>query len=68
MVVRDFNVKSVAPFVFEAQPPLIVDADTPRPFSIASQSLQPVPWRASQIYERLCGIKHLKLPLGHDGD
>ena len=68
MIVHNLNVKSVAPFVSEAQSPLIVDSNTPRPFSVASPCPQSIPRGAFQICNCFRRIEHLQLPFGDSGD
>jgi hypothetical protein len=63
MVIHNLNVERVASFESEAHSPLIIDSNAPTPFPVALQSFQPVPGRASQISNGLCGIEHLQLSL-----
>jgi len=42
----------------EADPPLIVDSDTPLPFPIATQLLETVRWRYSQVFDPHGSIDH----------
>ena len=49
MVINDFNVVGIAAFETKANPPPIIDADTPLPDAIARQRLQSVGRRQPQI-------------------
>lgn len=57
------NKRGVPRFAFpphEANPPLIVDANTVLSHSIAFQSLKSITRRHTQILKSHCGVKYLK--------
>ena len=49
MIIRDFNIKRVAAFPFETNPPLVVDSDTVLSFSVALQFFEAIRRRDSQV-------------------
>lgn len=60
MVVDDLDVPCSAFTPDEADPPLIVDADTRLSSAIAFERLQAIAGRNAQIIQRLSGVKHLQ--------
>jgi hypothetical protein len=49
MIVRDFHVEGVAAFKPEADPPLIVDTDTPLTLAATPEPLEAIRWGQAQI-------------------
>lgn len=56
MIVNDLDLMGITCLPSEADAPLVVDPDTVLPGALPSKPLEPVPWRATQIIERLSGI------------
>jgi hypothetical protein len=61
MVVHGIDLKGVPVLPAKADSPLVVDADAPLTFPVASQFLQSVAWRCSQVGDACRSIKHPKL-------
>jgi hypothetical protein len=51
MIIRDLNIKRVATFPFETNPPLAVDSDTVLSFSVALQLFEAIHRRDSQVVD-----------------
>ena len=60
MIIYNFNFVRVAVHPFEADPPLLVDADAVLPFSAAPQGFQPVSRRDSEILEANRSVQKLQ--------
>lgn len=63
-VVDDLDDLGAGVSPYEADPPLLVDADAVLAGSIASQCFEPVVGRDPQVIEGLGGIQQDKLPQG----
>jgi hypothetical protein len=64
MIVRNLDVPRRAIPPYEAEPPLIVDADTVLALTVAAQTLQTVARRHAQIFDLPRGIDSQKLRAG----
>lgn len=65
MVVHDFDVNRASAGPFEADPPLVVDADAVLAGSGALEGFEPVAGRDSQIGKDASPVQHGQLPHGH---
>lgn len=61
MVVYDFDVVGIAGLPFEANPPLIVDADTVLAFANTPELFQSIPRRHPQVRDLVGGVEHQEL-------
>jgi hypothetical protein len=68
VVVDDFNVKSICPVEAKAQSPLIVDADTAKPFAVTFKPLEAVIGRHPQIVYSNSAMQHRKFPLRNSAE
>src|SRR6516225_543020 len=64
MIIYDLNIKRVAFLEAKTDAPLIVDADAPLTFAVATQGFQSVAGRHAKIVERMGVLDHLQLALG----
>jgi hypothetical protein len=64
VVIENLGVVGIPVLEAKARAPLMVDPDAPGSLPIASQGLQPVPWRHPQILYATGDIEHLELSLG----
>jgi hypothetical protein len=62
MIVHYFDLKRVATTPKKANPPLIVNADTPLPFASARKFFQSICRRNSKIGDIRCAVQHAQLP------
>lgn len=72
MIINELGVPGLALAPHETNPPLIVDANTILPSTVALQSLKTISGRHTQILYSNCRVEHLKLgscaPLNLLGD
>jgi hypothetical protein len=62
MVINDRHVISIVLAPFKTNAPLVVDANTVLALTVAGQFFEVVGWWYTQILQRVCAIKKLKLP------
>jgi hypothetical protein len=62
VVINDFNLVRVGALPVKANPPLVIDADTPLATAITSQSLKPIAWGHHQRPQVDRRIEHAELP------
>ena len=60
MIVAQFNVVGVLSLKPKTQPPLTVDRYGIVPEAIPLQSMEPVAWRNTHVFDRLGSIKHIE--------
>jgi hypothetical protein len=60
MIVNDLHGIGVSISPREADPPLVVDPNTPLTRSVSRKFLETVGWRQPQVFERRGGVQHAK--------
>jgi hypothetical protein len=65
VVIDDFDLVGIAVPPFKADSVLLVDSNAPLPFSIASQTLQPISWGYSQFLDPRRAMNLAKFPKCH---
>jgi hypothetical protein len=65
MIIDDFDELGAAIAPFEANPPLVVDANAVLTATNALQCFQPIARRSAQIAQLRGGVDHVKLAAGH---
>jgi hypothetical protein len=65
MIIYDLNIENVAIHDSKAYAPLVVYANAPLTFAIATQRLQPIARRSTQIFKRTGILQHLQLAFGN---
>jgi len=68
MVIRYLNIKGVAAFPSEADPPLIVYPDTEFPRSVSLERFQSIARRYLEIVKLFGPVQHQELPPGYTFD
>ena len=68
MIIREFNIESIAVCETEANPPLVIDPDGKLPFSLPLQFVKSVAWRHLQIFKPSCQIHVLDFADRPSGD
>jgi len=63
VVVADFDFPGIAIPPAEADPPLIVDANTVLADSIASEPFEPIPGQHTQLLETPCRVEQQQFPM-----
>jgi hypothetical protein len=65
MVINNFYPQCITVLPFEADAPLVVNADAILPCPISAQPLQPISWRHPQILKSLRLVEHAQFPQRH---
>jgi hypothetical protein len=63
MVIHDFYVVSITIDPLEANPPLVIDANTVLPRPVAAEPLQPVRWRDAKTVQCDSSVAHAQLAI-----
>ena len=67
MVIDDLDVKNIPIFESKTESPLVVNANAPLTFTIATQCLKSVARRDAEVIESKSAIKHLQFAFGNPG-
>jgi hypothetical protein len=65
VIVNDLHFVGIALPPFETDAPSLIDANAPLSLPVATQSLQPIPWRYLQVVEGIRCVDLHELPQGH---
>jgi hypothetical protein len=64
MVIRDFNIVSIALHKPEADPPFVINGDRLLPLPISGELVESISWRDSKVIQSLRRVDVFQLPSG----